>query len=87
MSAQGEFRRVLANLVTCLPASQNTACAAAATALEACPTASHDDLSGAAQRALEVCASVPTSELSKPQRDEYAERSDHLITLCRSLLG
>ncbi len=87
MSAHGEFRRILANLVTCLPASQNTACAAAVTALEACSTASHADLSDAARRALDVCASVPTSELSKPQRDEFAERSEHLIALCRSLLG
>ena len=87
MSAHSEFRRILADLVTCLRATQNETCAAAATALEACSEASHDDLSGAARDALGVCATVSTADISELQRDECLERSEHLIALCRSLLG
>ena len=88
MSVHGEFRRVLADVVTFLRANQNAECAAAATQLEACATASAGDgLSGAARRARDVCASLPTAALTELQRDEYAERSEHLAAICRSLLA
>lgn len=87
MSVHGEFQRLLAELVSCLRATQHAVCERAADALEASAAAAREDLSGAASRALAVCASPPLAELSAEQRAEVEERCAHLNAVCRAVLG
>ena len=87
MSVHGEFKRVLAELVTFLDATGVASCAAAAAELEACSAAAADEsLADAAERALAVCAALDSSALTPPQRGEYRERAEHLGAICRALL-
>jgi hypothetical protein len=87
VSVHGEFKRVLADLVTFLNATGNAACAATAVELEACSaSAAEEGLGGAAERALEICAALDTAALTPTQREECADRSSHLGAICRALL-
>lgn len=87
MSVHGEFKRVLAELAVFLNATDRDDCSAAASELDARSAASaKDGLSDAARGTLEVMAALDAQKFTPAQRAEWTERSEHLASICHSLL-
>lgn len=88
MSVRGEFKRVLAEWVTLLRATETEASQDWIRKLEQAAHSADKDLTGAAQRVLEDMA---TAELPRGNTElstqALAESAEHLTAICHAILG
>lgn len=88
MSVHGEFQRILGELVRFLERTGAPGGAGWARELEAAATLGRTDVSGGANRTLALLEGDAVPTFASPlEIEEFARIQEHLVSLCRVILG
>lgn len=88
MSVHGEFKRIAADTITFLETTAGEAAQHLAAGLRSATEQREDDICLAASQVLELLSEGERPGFhSELERNEFDRREDHLVSICRVVLG